>query len=96
MFSYVFHKPCCFNFIKLDVLFQLFVYLEVLYFRTVCADVCIKEDKRLVLIFMFQVKLDKVDVFYPFHPSSLVDIKNDTRLKFTSQETASWLDDLSE
>jgi ubiquitin conjugation factor E4 B len=44
---------------------------------------------------VFQVKLDKVDVFYPFHPSSLVDIKNDTRLKFTSQETTAWLDDLS-
>jgi ubiquitin conjugation factor E4 B len=44
---------------------------------------------------VFQVKLDKVDVFYPFHPSSLVDIKNDTRLKFTSQEAAAWLDDLS-
>jgi hypothetical protein len=25
----------------------------------------------------------------------LVDIKNDTRLKFTSQETTAWLDDLS-
>ncbi|PNF25093.1 hypothetical protein B7P43_G02009 [Cryptotermes secundus] len=42
-----------------------------------------------------KVKLDKVDVFYPFHPSSLVDIKNDTRLKFTSQEAAAWLDDLN-
>jgi ubiquitin conjugation factor E4 B len=45
---------------------------------------------------VFQVKLDKVDVFYPFHPYSLVDVKNDTRLKFTSQEAAAWLDDLSE
>jgi ubiquitin conjugation factor E4 B len=58
----------------------------------------IKKDKLLVLfcVYLFQVKLDKVDMFYPFHPSSLVDIKNDTRLKFTSQEAAAWLDDLSE
>ena len=44
---------------------------------------------------MFQVKLDKVDVFYPFHPSTMVDVKNETRLRFTSQEAASWVDDLS-
>ena len=49
----------------------------------------------LCAFLVFQVKLDKVDVFYPFHPCSLVDIKNDTRLKFTSQEAAAWLDDLS-
>ena len=50
----------------------------------------------LYAFLVFQVKLDKVDVLYPFHPCSLVDIKNDTRLKFTSQEAAAWLDDLSE
>lgn len=43
----------------------------------------------------FKVKLNKVDPLYPFHPSSLVDIKNDTKLKFTSQESADWLDELS-
>lgn len=32
---------------------------------------------------------------YPFHPASMVDIKNDTRLKLTSTETTSWLEDLS-
>ncbi|XP_039301602.1 ubiquitin conjugation factor E4 B isoform X2 [Nilaparvata lugens] len=42
-----------------------------------------------------KVKLNKVDPQYPFHPSSLVDIKNDTKLKFTSQESADWLDQLS-
>lgn len=33
-----------------------------------------------------QIKLATVDPLYPFHPSSLVDIKNETRLKLTSQE----------
>lgn len=43
-----------------------------------------------------RVKLDKVDFLYPFHPSSIVDIKNDTRLRFASQETSEWLEELSE
>lgn len=43
-----------------------------------------------------KVKLDKVDLLYPFHPNAVVDIKNDTRLKFTSQETADWLEELGE
>lgn len=41
-----------------------------------------------------KVKLDKVDFLYPFHPNAVIDIKNDTRLKFTSQETADWLEEL--
>lgn len=43
-----------------------------------------------------KVKLDKVEFLYPFHPNAIVDIKNDTRLKFTSQETADWLEELGE
>lgn len=42
-----------------------------------------------------RIKLDKIDVLYPFHPSCLVEIKNDTRLRFTSQEVATWLEELS-
>ncbi|CAG2064968.1 unnamed protein product, partial [Timema podura] len=34
-------------------------------------------------------------MFYPFHPSSTIDIKNETRLKFTSQEVATWVDELN-
>ncbi|XP_029674814.1 ubiquitin conjugation factor E4 B-like isoform X2 [Formica exsecta] len=37
-----------------------------------------------------KIKLDTVDLLYPFHPSSFVEIKNDTRLKLTSQEVAEW------
>ncbi|KAF5301989.1 hypothetical protein FQA39_LY19071 [Lamprigera yunnana] len=41
-----------------------------------------------------KVKLDKINFYYPFHPNSVVDIKNDTRLKFTSQEVMDWLGNL--
>ncbi|KAM0736292.1 Ubiquitin conjugation factor E4 B [Formica fusca] len=37
-----------------------------------------------------RIKLDIVDPLYPFHPSSFVEIKNDTRLKLTLQEVAEW------
>ncbi|GLG94106.1 Ubiquitin conjugation factor E4 B [Gryllus bimaculatus] len=44
-----------------------------------------------------KVKLDKVDPYYPFHPSSKVEVKqrNETRLKFTSQEAGIWFDELN-
>uniref|UniRef100_A0A0A9Z5W3 Ubiquitin conjugation factor E4 B n=1 Tax=Lygus hesperus TaxID=30085 RepID=A0A0A9Z5W3_LYGHE len=42
-----------------------------------------------------KVKTDKVDALYPFHPSSMVDVKDDTRLKLTSQEAQDWLDELN-
>ncbi|XP_076290727.1 ubiquitination factor E4B isoform X2 [Lasioglossum baleicum] len=38
-----------------------------------------------------KIKLDTVDTLYPFHPSSFVEIKNDTRLKLSSQEVVEWL-----
>lgn len=38
-----------------------------------------------------KIKLNKMDFMYPFHPSSLVNIQNDTRLIFTSQEVSDWL-----
>lgn len=41
-----------------------------------------------------KIKLDTIDTLYPFHPSSFVEIKNDTRLKLTSQEVVEWLKDL--
>lgn len=43
-----------------------------------------------------KVKLDKVDFLYPFHENSMIDIKNDTRLRFTSQEATDWVEELSE
>lgn len=43
------------------------------------------------------MKLDKVDPMYSFHPKSLVELKKDeTRLRYTSQEVATWLDELGQ
>ncbi|KZC14831.1 Ubiquitin conjugation factor E4 B [Dufourea novaeangliae] len=38
-----------------------------------------------------KIKLDTVDTLYPFHPSSFIEIKNDTKLKLSSQEVSEWL-----
>lgn len=43
-----------------------------------------------------KVKLDKIDFKYLFHPKTVIDIKNDTRLRFTSQETNQWLESFGE
>uniref|UniRef100_A0A023F2Z1 Ubiquitin conjugation factor E4 B n=2 Tax=Triatoma infestans TaxID=30076 RepID=A0A023F2Z1_TRIIF len=42
-----------------------------------------------------KVKMDKIDPLYPFHPCSMVDVKDETRLKLTSQEAADWIEDLN-
>ncbi|KAF4524156.1 hypothetical protein B566_EDAN010611 [Ephemera danica] len=41
-----------------------------------------------------KVKLDKVDPMFPFHPDSIVDIQNETRLKLSSQEASDWLTEI--
>ncbi|XP_057335851.1 ubiquitin conjugation factor E4 B [Microplitis mediator] len=41
-----------------------------------------------------KIKLNTVDPLYPFHPSSFVEIKNDTRLKLSSQECNDWVKEL--
>jgi ubiquitin conjugation factor E4 B len=43
-----------------------------------------------------RIKLETVDPLYPFHPSSLISVVNDTRLWFTNQEATTWLEQLSE
>ncbi|KAJ9575045.1 hypothetical protein L9F63_007780, partial [Diploptera punctata] len=63
--------------------------------RSLAGDGFMLNLLSIMQILAVKVKLDKVDVFYPFHPASLVDVKNDTRLRFTSQEAASWLGDLN-
>jgi len=50
---------------------------------------------RTMSSFCLQIKLETVDLYYLFDPSSCLDIKNDTRLKLSSQETSDWLDELS-
>lgn len=41
-----------------------------------------------------KVKLDKIDSLYLFHPKAVLDVKGDTKLRFTSQETNEWLEDI--
>jgi ubiquitin conjugation factor E4 B len=41
-----------------------------------------------------KIKLDKMDFLYPFHPETLISVANDTRLKYTSQDVATWLQGL--
>ncbi|KAL1117669.1 hypothetical protein AAG570_003984 [Ranatra chinensis] len=43
-----------------------------------------------------KIKMDKIDPLYPFHSSSRIDVKNDTRLKFSSQEASDWLASLNQ
>lgn len=43
-----------------------------------------------------KIKLDTVDAFYPFQPCNFLNIKNETRLKLTSQEVVEWQKHLEE
>lgn len=42
-----------------------------------------------------KISLDKVDVLYPYHPNCRVDIKSESRIKCTSQESEDWLERLN-
>uniref|UniRef100_A0A2M4B9X5 Ubiquitin conjugation factor E4 B n=2 Tax=Anopheles marajoara TaxID=58244 RepID=A0A2M4B9X5_9DIPT len=41
-----------------------------------------------------KVNLARIDPLYPHHPDSLVDIEDETKLKFSSQEYSDWLEKL--
>lgn len=45
-----------------------------------------------------KIDLRKVDLMYPYHPHKLdmIDFKNDTRLKLSSQETEVWIESLKD
>lgn len=62
--------------------------------RTLAGDGFMLNLLSILQMLAVKVKLDKIDFSYPFHPNSVVDIKNDTRLKFTSQEVTDWLENL--
>ncbi len=42
------------------------------------------------------MKLERIDPLYIFHPKSLIDVKEDTKLRFESQEYAEFLERMSE
>lgn len=41
-----------------------------------------------------KVKLDKVDPYYPYHPRSRIDIKNESRIKCTSLDATAWTEEM--
>ena len=43
-----------------------------------------------------KINTAKIDAYYPNHPKSRANIKEDTRLKSTSQQAAEWVQKLSE
>ncbi|CAG9829015.1 unnamed protein product [Diabrotica balteata] len=59
--------------------------------RTLAGDGFMLNLLSVLQFLSVKIKLDKMDFMYPFHPEALVSISNDTRLKFTSQEVADWL-----
>lgn len=42
-----------------------------------------------------KIKFTKMDLMYPFHEEAMIQIQNDTRLKFSSQEVGDWLEEFS-
>ncbi|KAL1494534.1 hypothetical protein ABEB36_010117 [Hypothenemus hampei] len=40
-----------------------------------------------------KIKFNKMDLMYPFHQDAMVQISNDTRLKYSSQEVTDWLEE---
>lgn len=62
--------------------------------RTLAGDGFMLNLLSILQHLSLRIKLDKIDLLYPFHPSSLVEIKNDTRLRLTSQEVTEWLEEL--
>uniref|UniRef100_T1ISF9 Ubiquitin conjugation factor E4 B n=1 Tax=Strigamia maritima TaxID=126957 RepID=T1ISF9_STRMM len=42
-----------------------------------------------------KIKLDRVDIYYPFNSMSRVQVKNETRIKCTNQEVATWMEELN-
>ncbi|GLV34489.1 Ubiquitination factor E4B [Carabus blaptoides fortunei] len=63
--------------------------------RTLAGDGFMLNLLSVLQLLAVRIKLDKIDVLYPFHPSCLVEIKNDTRLRFASQEATKWLEELN-
>lgn len=64
--------------------------------RELCSDGPMLNVLSVLQHLSFKVKLDKIDSFYPFHPQSLVDLKNDTRIKGDTKELDDWVASLCE
>lgn len=62
--------------------------------RTLAGDGFMLNLLSVLQMLCAKVKLDKVDFLYPFHPNAVIDVANDTRLLFTSQEATDWVNEL--
>jgi ubiquitin conjugation factor E4 B len=62
--------------------------------REICSDGPMLNYLSVLQHLSFKVKLDKIDPYYPFHPKSLIDLKNDTRIKGDSNELEEWMSGL--
>ena len=63
--------------------------------RENCSDGPMLNYLSIMQLLSFKVKLDKIDPYYPFSPKSILDLKNDTRIKCSSQELEDWIEELS-
>ncbi|ODN01348.1 Ubiquitin conjugation factor E4 B [Orchesella cincta] len=58
--------------------------------RGTCSDGPMLNYLSVFQLLSLKVKLDKIDPYYPFHPQSLMDLKNDTRIKCDTKELEQW------
>jgi ubiquitin conjugation factor E4 B len=63
--------------------------------REICSDGPMLNYLSVLQLLSFKIKLDKIDPHYPYHPKSLVDLKNDTRIKSDTKELEEWVANLS-
>lgn len=59
--------------------------------REICSDGPMLNFLSVLQLLSYKVKLDKIDPYYPFHPNSLVELKNDTRIKGDTKELEDWI-----
>lgn len=63
--------------------------------REICSDGPMLNYLSVLQLLSLKVKLEKIDPYYPFHPNSLVELKNDTRIKGDTRELEEWVLGLS-
>ncbi len=62
--------------------------------RGTCSDGPMLNYLSVFQFLALKVKLSMIDPYYPFHPESLVDLKNDTRIKSDTKQLDDWVANL--
>lgn len=62
--------------------------------RQTCSDGPMINYLSVFQLLSLKVKLDKIDPYFPFHPQSVVDLQNDTRIKSDTKELEDWIANL--